>query len=200
MALHRLVPIVIAGVAWPAVAGYGYWTARYDSDDWEGPYMLYTVALIIGASVVVGTAAWLTRDAPSDNPSHDRPGVRRPRRRRHDRGMGAAAVDDAARRRPGPDHASAERTERRNDRSVGRQLNSSGLRCCSAGIAAEVGRRDSYGDYPAAVGIALVVTAAITVLALVDLATTPDRRAIARTGAGSVVPSIPRIGRPLDRR
>jgi hypothetical protein len=38
-----------------------------------------------------------------------------------------------------------------------------------AGIAAEVGSRDEYGDFPAAAGIALIVTAAVTVLALVDL-------------------------------
>jgi hypothetical protein len=44
-----------------------------------------------------------------------------------------------------------------------------GLASLAAGIAAEVGERDSYGDYPAAGGIALIVTAAVTILAIVDV-------------------------------
>jgi len=44
-----------------------------------------------------------------------------------------------------------------------------------AGIEAEVGRRDEWGDYPAAGGIALAVVASITVAAIVTLTRHPDR-------------------------
>jgi hypothetical protein len=45
-----------------------------------------------------------------------------------------------------------------------------GLAVLFAGISAEVGRRDEWGDYPAAGGLALVVVAAITVYAVFGLA------------------------------
>lgn len=44
-----------------------------------------------------------------------------------------------------------------------------GLAVMFAVIAAEVGRRDEYGDYPAAGGIAVGVTAAMTIIALSQL-------------------------------
>jgi hypothetical protein len=43
------------------------------------------------------------------------------------------------------------------------------------GIEAEVGRRDEWGDYPAAGGIALVVVASITVVAILTLTRNADR-------------------------
>jgi len=48
-----------------------------------------------------------------------------------------------------------------------------GMAALFAGIAAEVSEPDSYGDYPAAGGIALIVTAALTIVALVELTRTP---------------------------
>jgi hypothetical protein len=45
-----------------------------------------------------------------------------------------------------------------------------------AAIAAEVGRQDEWGDYPAAGGIAVVVVAAITIMALLGLTTSIGRR------------------------
>ena len=41
------------------------------------------------------------------------------------------------------------------------------------GAAAEVGQPDDYGDYPAAGGIALIVTAVVTIGALMQLARNP---------------------------
>jgi hypothetical protein len=45
-----------------------------------------------------------------------------------------------------------------------------GFAALIAGSEAEVGRRDEYGDYPAAGGIALVVTACIMIAGLIALA------------------------------
>ena len=44
-----------------------------------------------------------------------------------------------------------------------------------AGVEAEVGRPDEWGDYPAAGGIALVVVASITVAAIVTLSRGADQ-------------------------
>jgi hypothetical protein len=48
-----------------------------------------------------------------------------------------------------------------------------GMAALFVAIAAEVGEPDSYGDYPAAGGIALIVTAVLTIAALVELTRTP---------------------------
>ena len=48
-----------------------------------------------------------------------------------------------------------------------------GMAALFAGIAAEIGEPDSYGDYPAAGGIALIVTAVLTIVAMVELTRTP---------------------------
>jgi hypothetical protein len=44
-----------------------------------------------------------------------------------------------------------------------------GMATLFVGVIAEVGPTDSYGDYPAADGIALMVTAGLTIAGLVDL-------------------------------
>ena len=52
----------IAGLAWLAVAWYGYQSTRGDhGDEWEGPYLVLTIGLIVGATLAVMTAAWLTQ-------------------------------------------------------------------------------------------------------------------------------------------
>ena len=48
-----------------------------------------------------------------------------------------------------------------------------GMATLFVGIAAEVGSQDEYGDHPAAFGIGTIVTAAVTVAALVQLRRTP---------------------------
>ena len=58
-----------------------------------------------------------------------------------------------------------------------------GMTTMFIGLTAELGRRDEYGDYPAAFGIGLVVTAAITLLSLYQL----DR------SAGTSVASTPEL-------
>ena len=51
----------------------------------------------------------------------------------------------------------------------GRRLGASPVLVLAVGIEAEVGRRDSYGDYPAAGGIALGFVALATIVALLNL-------------------------------
>ena len=48
---------------------------------------------------------------------------------------------------------------------------------------AKVGEPDGYGDYPAAVGIALIATAAITIVALGDFTRGPAQHPAPRAGA-----------------
>jgi 4-amino-4-deoxy-L-arabinose transferase-like glycosyltransferase len=152
------------------VAGYGYRSTHHDdSDDWERPYALYTLGLVLGALLIVAAATSMTRQNA------------RPRLRMVGLvicglgvattivawalplwmtvlGAGLALLAIAA----GP------RQRRAVVALAGAQL--AGLVALFAGIAAEVGQPDEYGDYPAAGGIALIVTAAVTVLALIDLA------------------------------
>ena len=53
---------LIAGLAWLAVAWYGYWEVKEnDGDGWEGPYLVLTIGLIVGAVLTVMAAAWLSQ-------------------------------------------------------------------------------------------------------------------------------------------
>ena len=56
-----------------------------------------------------------------------------------------------------------------------------------AGIVAEVGRQDEYGDYPAAGGIALAVTATLTIIALGELTRSVKQRPVMQGGEGLAV-------------
>ena len=158
-------------IAWLVVAGYGVLeTKPEDNGGWEGPYTAYMLALVIGAALIVMTAAIATP-----------PSVGRRRLRTAGLvvggvgvlstivawalpmwmtllGIGLAMVAAAA----GP-------RERRALFALA-AAQALGFVALFAGIAAEVGETDSYGDYPAAGGIALVVTAVVTIAALVDYA------------------------------
>ena len=172
-----------AGTAWLLVAGSGVAHAVADSgSDWELSYAIFTVALVAGAALTVAVAAGLTSKAE------------RPRLRTSGlvvaalggvfsliaawalpvwmfllgAGLGMVAAADHRRRRPLALLATAQVT---------------GILVLVIGIEAEVGRRDSYGDYPAAGGIALGFVALATIVALAGL--TADRREARVTAAAA---------------
>ncbi|HUP76866.1 MAG TPA: hypothetical protein VM282_27785 [Acidimicrobiales bacterium] len=163
----------VAGLAWLAVAGYGYRAIDVESgDSWEGPYMLFTVMLLVGAVLTVVAAAWLSRQGA--------------RRRLRTAGLVVSGAGVAATILAWAlplwmtvlgiglamiAVASGPRERRAVAVLAAGQL--VGLMALFVGIAAEVGEPDSYGDYPAAGGIALIVTAVLTIAALAQLTRTP---------------------------
>ncbi len=165
----------IAGLAWLVVAGYGVRTAIVDDgSDWELTYIVFSLALLVGAAASVAAATLATRRSG------------RPRLRMVGlvvSGLGGAAAL-VAWALPlwmtilGVGFAMvAVASEPRQRRAVallaaGHLI---GLAVLFAGIAAEVGRRDEWGDYPAAGGLALVVVAAITIFAVFGLAKSNGR-------------------------
>ena len=165
---------VLAGCAWLGVAGYGISRARTDSaDEWSVAYAVFTVALLLGAVSTVLIAALTSRHGP------------RPRLRLAGlvvSGLGCAVALMAAWALPvwmtllGAGFALAGVAA-----GPGRGRLLAGLAAAQllaipvliAGIEAEVGHRDEWGDYPVAGGIALVVVASITVAAIVTLSRRP---------------------------
>lgn len=160
---------LFAGFAWLAIASYGIGSAMIDvGDDWELTYMLFSLALLVGAALVVTVVARLTRES-------SRPGLRMVGLIVCSLGVVSSIVAWAL-----PlwmtllglgfamlAIASGPRERRAVALLAAGQL--VGLVVMFAGIAAEVGRQDEWGDYPAAGGIAVVVTAALTVIALFKL-------------------------------
>jgi hypothetical protein len=163
----------IAGLAWLAVAWYGYRSTTVDDGDgWEGPYLVLTIGLMIGAVLSVMAAAWLSRQSG--------------RRRLRTAGLIVSGVGVAttlvAWALPvwmtvlGVGLAMVATASAPRQRKVVGLLAAGqliGLVVLFAGIAIEVGEPDTYGDYPAAAGIALLVTAALTIGALAELTRTP---------------------------
>ena len=161
---------VIAGVAWLVVAAYGVLATR--GEDSDGPYILLAVGLIVGATLAVMAVAWLTQQGG--------------RRRLRTAGLIVSAVGVAATLVAwalplwmtvlGVGFAMVAAASAPRERRVVGLLAAGqlvGMVALFAGIAAEVGEPDSYGDYPAAAGIALIVTAAVTIVAMVELTRTP---------------------------
>jgi hypothetical protein len=166
-AMRRLT--LVAGFAWLVVAGYGVREATVDDEGaWRLAYLLFSIALLVGAAATVSLATLASRKSG------------RPRLRIAGlvvSGLGCAlalvawalpvwmtvlgvgfaivAVSSA----PRPRRALALL-------AAGHLV---GVAVMFVGIAAEVGRRDEYGDYPAAGGIAVGVVAAMTIIALVQL-------------------------------
>ena len=159
----------IAGVAWLVVAGYGVRTAIVDeSSDWELTYTVFSLALLVGAAASVRIAMLATRWS-------DRPRLRMAGLVVSGLGGAAALVAWAL-----PlwmtilgvgfsmvAIASGPRQRWALALLAAGQL--VGLMVLFAGIAAEVGRRDEWGDHPAAGGLALVVVAGITISAVFGL-------------------------------
>ena len=175
---------LVAGAAWLVVAGSGIIDGFVDyGDGWEAPYMVFALALAVAATLSIAVGAQETR------------GSARPRLRMAGlvvSALGAvasfvgawalplwmtilgagfamlAAAADPAGRRPLALLAAG-------------QL--AGIAVLIAGITAEVGRVDEYGDYPLAAGIAVLVVAATAIVALLTL--TFDHRAVTATPAGA---------------
>lgn len=164
---------VVAGAAWLIVAGYGAWTSFVDEgDSWKGTYTVFSLALVVAAATTLGLAAQATR------------GSTRSVLRRVGLGVGGLGVLSAivawavllwmtvlglafvivA-------IASGPQVRRTVSMLAAGQL--AGIAVLFALLTAEVGRLDDYGDHPAAGGIAIVMTAAVTIAALVALTKAP---------------------------
>jgi hypothetical protein len=167
---------VLGGCAWLGVAGYGVSTAMTESGDgWMVGYTLFTVALLLGAVSTVLIVAVASRQG------------NRPRLRMAGlvvSGLGCAVAVMAAWALPvwmmlfGAGFALAgvaAGSVRGRLLAVLAAAQLIAIAVLIAGIEAEVGRRDEWGDYPAAGGIALVVVAAITIAAIVTLTWNADR-------------------------
>jgi len=178
---------LVAGLAWLVVAGYGLRSAIVDDgDDWELAYMVFSVALLVGVALSVTVVGWST--SQSD------------RRRLRMAGLVVGAVGAAAAIIAWAlplwmtvlgvgfamiTVASGPRQRRAVALLAVGQL--VGLAVMFAGIVAEVGRQDEYGDYPAAGGIALAVTATLTIIALGELTRSVKQRPVMQGGEGLAV-------------
>jgi hypothetical protein len=169
---------LVAGSAWLVVAGSGGRSVVVDDgDDWQASYFVFSVALLVAAALSVMGAAWVSR------------GCGRPRLRAVGLVVGGVGVAASLVAWALPlwmtvlgvglamvSVAAASRGRRLVGLMAAGQF--AGLGVLFAGIAAEVGRRDEWGDYPAAGGIALVVTAAVMMVALVGLMRLTDRHLV----------------------
>lgn len=175
---------VVAGAAWLVVAGAELIDGLADyGDSWEAPYVIFTMALVVGATLTLGVGAQATRESA------------RPRLRMAGlavSALGAVASFIGAWALPlwmtllGAGFAvlalAAGPAQRRPLALLGAgQL--AGIAVLIAGIEAEVGRADDYGDYPLAGGIAVLFVAATAIVALRALGF--DRGAVTSTAAGT---------------
>jgi len=161
---------LVAGFAWLVVAGYGVRSATVDDDgDWGLTYLVFTLALLVGVALSVTVATLATRQ--SDRPRLRMVGL-------VVGSLGGVASLVAAWALPlwmtvlGVGFAmvavaSGPRQRRPLTLLAAGQL--VGIAVLFAGIAAEVGRRDYWGDYPVAGGVAVAVVAATTIIALLGL-------------------------------
>jgi ABC-type transport system involved in cytochrome bd biosynthesis fused ATPase/permease subunit len=161
--------VVVAGLAWLVVAAYGVRSAAVaDGGDWQLAYVVFMSALLVGAALSVWVAARVSRESG------------RPRLRTAGlavSGVGAVACL-VAWALPlwmtllGVGFAIVAAASGPGERRAAVLLAAAqlvGVAVMFAGIATEVGRRDEWGDYPAAGGIALAVVAGITIVALLGV-------------------------------
>jgi heme/copper-type cytochrome/quinol oxidase subunit 4 len=190
MSKNTVRPLIsVAAFSWLVVGGYGLWEviAEDSSDNWEIAYSIFAIALLVG-SLLTLVAVWMvTRRG-------EHPVVR-------SIGLAVSALGvlstvvawalpvwmtliavgyvlialsgSQSWRRPVAFLAVAQLL---------------GGMTMFIGLAAELGPRDEYGDYPAAFGIGLVVTAAATLMSLYKLdrsvsASVPLTSARAQTAA-----------------
>jgi hypothetical protein len=140
---------LVAGLAWLVVAGYGIRSAVvHDDGDWELTYMVFSLALLVGAVASVRVAALATRQS-------GRPRLRMAGLVVSSVGCAAALVAWAF---PlwmtvlGVGFAMVAVSSGRRQRRALALLAAGqlvGMAVMFAGIAAEVGSRDEWGDYPA---------------------------------------------------
>lgn len=161
---------LVGTVAWLVVAGYGVRSAVVEDDrGWELTNTVFSVALLVGVAASVRIATLATRQC-------GRPRLRMVGLVISGLGGVAALVAWAL-----PlwmtilgvglavlTVASGSHQRRAVAVMAAGQL--VGLAVMFVGITAEVGRRDEWGDYPAAGGIAVVVVALMTTIALFVLA------------------------------
>lgn len=167
-AMRRLT--LVAGLAWLVVAGYGVReVAVGDGDDWEVAYAVLVLALLVGTAASVSAGALATHDSV------------RPRLRIAGlvvSCLGCAVAIVGAWALPvwmtllGVGFAlvaAASGPSRRRALALMAAGQLIGVVVLIAGIEASVGRRDEYGDYPAAGGIAVAFVAAMAIVAVVRL-------------------------------
>lgn len=171
------VPTLVAGVAWLVAIATG--VGSDTTDDWGPWYAVFSVALGVGAALTIIAAARATR------------GPSRPRLRTAGLvmcGLGALIATVVAWAYPlwmtllGAGltmMAVASMPERRRGVSLLAAAQLVGLAVMFAGLTAEIGWRDEYGDYPLSGAIGLGVTGVLTVAGLVVLTQTiEERRAV----------------------
>ena len=164
----RLV-ISIAAFCWLVAGGYGLWQviAEDSSDNWALPYGLFAIALLVGSLLSV-VAVWRV-SSPSGHSLVRSIGLAVCALAVLSTvvawalplwmtllavGYGLVALGSRSSRRPVAYLAVAQLL---------------GMLTMFIALSAELGRRDEYGDHPAAFGLGLVVTAVITVTALYQL-------------------------------
>lgn len=167
----------LASLAWLVVGGYGMWgILEEDSgDSWQTPYLIFASALVVGAALTVA-AVWSVSRRDERSPTRAI-------------GLGFCVVGLlstlVAWALPlwmtmlaigfAVVAVSGQGAWRRSVAFLaGAQL--LGMAAMFVGIAAEVGRRDEYGDHPVAFGIGIVVTAAATAASLAHLHRSIDIR------------------------
>jgi hypothetical protein len=160
----------LASLAWIVVGGYGLWGILVEDsgDNWQTPYLIFASALFLGAALTVA-AIWSVSRRDERSPTRVI-------------GLGVCVVGLlstlVAWALPlwmtllaigyAVVAVSGLRPWRRSVAFLaGAQL--LGMAAMFVGIAAEVGRRDEYGDHPVAFGIGIVVTAGATVVSLYQL-------------------------------
>jgi len=162
--------ISLAAVAWIVVAGYGVWgiVAEDSGENWETPYAIFSIALLLGTLLTVA-AVWIA----------GRHGERSPMRM-VGLGVCAAAVLSTVAAWALPLWmtlsavgyaliAAAGVPPWRRAVALLSAAQALGMAALFLGIAVEVGRQDQYGDHPVAFGIGILATAVATVGALVQL-------------------------------
>ena len=142
----------VAAFSWLVVGGSGLWQviAEDSSDNWEIAYSIFAIALLLGSLLTV-VAVWRAS---------------RPADRSLVRSIGLAVCALGALSTVVALSGSQSWRRPVAFLAVAQLL---GMMTLFIGLTAELGQRDEYGDYPAAFGVGLVVTAAATLMSLYQL-------------------------------
>jgi hypothetical protein len=182
--------IALAAVAWIVVGGYGVWEIVADDlgEDWETPYAIFSIALLLGTLLTVASV-WIASCHERRSPTQV-VGL----------GFCAVAVLSTVAAWALPLWmtlsavgyalvAAAGVPPWRRAVALLSAAQALGMAALVLGIAAEVGRQDEYGDHPVAFGIATLATAVATVCALVALDRSCDADAVVvRSQASEATP------------
>jgi hypothetical protein len=174
---------VTAVLGWLGVGAHGVWEMAEENagDDWEVPYLMLLISLFIAAAATVAFCSTLSHS--SQRPAVRTAGI----------GVGVLAVASSAFAWATPLWATilaisctlfavAAPAKVRPGLVALAAAQLVGMAVMFAAVAAEIGRRDSYGDYPVAFDLGNTTIAVGTVLGLALLAqiggTTPGEPAI----------------------